>query len=69
MKYVYLADGAKLAAVKGGSGLIYCGSMVYSGSFSAASTFVDFESTGFSAGRLVKKDGSVSPEYPVTYIV
>ena len=65
VKYVYLADGTKLAAVKDGSGLVYCGSMVYSGSFSASSTSVEFESAEFSAGRLVKKSGSVSPEYHV----
>ena len=64
-EYLYLSDGTKLAALKYGSGLIYCGSMVYSGSFSASSTSVDFESTGFSAGRMVKKAGSVSPEYHV----
>ena len=31
-------------------------------SFSGTAPAVDFESTGFSAGRMVKKDGSVSPE-------
>ena len=65
VKYVYLSDGAKLAVVKDGSGLVYCGSMVYSGTFSAVSTSDEFESTEFSAGRLVKKSGSVSPEYHV----
>lgn len=65
VKYVYLSDGAKLAVVKDGSGLVYCGSMVYSGTFSAVSTSVEFESTEFSSGRLVKKSGSVSPEYHV----
>jgi RHS repeat-associated protein len=65
VKYVYLADGTKLAAVKDGSGLVYCGSMVYSGTFSESSTSVEVESTEFSAGRMVKKDGSVSPEYHV----
>jgi len=44
-------------------------SMVFPCSFSGTAPAVDFESTGFSAGRLVKKDGSVSPEYLVTYIV
>ena len=67
--YLYLSDGTKLAALKDGSGLIYCGSMVFSCSFSGTAPAVDFESTGFSAGRMVKKDGSVSPEYLVTYIV
>ena len=36
-----------------------------SGTFSASSTSVEFESTEFSAGRLVKKSGSVGPEYHV----
>ena len=36
-----------------------------SGTFSAGSTSGEFESTEFSAGRLVKKSGSVSPEYHV----
>jgi hypothetical protein len=36
-----------------------------SGSFSASSTSVEFESAEFSAGRVVKKSGSVSPEYHV----
>ena len=34
-------------------------------SFSGTAPAVDFESTGFSAGRMVKKDGAVSPEYHV----
>ena len=34
-------------------------------SYIVASTSVEFESTEFSAGRLVKKSGSVSPEYHV----
>ena len=54
--YLYLSDGTKLAALKDGSGLIYCGSMVFSCSFSGTAPAVDFESTGFSAGRIVKKD-------------
>ena len=63
--YLYLSDGTKLAALKDGSGLIYCGSMVFSCSFSGTAPAVDFESTGFSAGRMVKKDGAVQPEYHV----
>ena len=63
--YLYLSDGTKLAALKDGSGLIYCGSMVFSCSFSGTAPAVDFESTGFSAGRIVKKDGAVQPEYHV----
>ena len=35
---------------------------IFSCSFSVTAPAVDFESTGFSAGRMVKKDGSVSPE-------
>ena len=54
--YLYLSDGTKLAALKDGSGLIYCGSMVFSCSFSGTAPAVDFESTGFSAGRMVKND-------------
>ena len=64
-EYLYLSDGTKLAALKDGSGLIYCGSMVFSCSFSGTAPAVDFESTGFSAGRIVKKDGAVQPEYHV----
>ena len=64
-EYLYLSDGTKLAALKDGSGLIYCGSMVFSCSFSGTAPSVDFESTGFSAGRMVKKDGAVQPEYHV----
>ncbi len=63
--YLYLSDGTKLAALKDGSGLIYCGSMVFSSSFSGTAPAVDFESTGFSAGRIVKKNGAVQPEYHV----
>ena len=63
--YLYLSDGTKLAALKDGSGLIYCGSMVFSCSFSGTAPAVDFESTWFSAGRMVKKDGAVQPEYHV----
>ena len=51
--------------LKDGSGLIYCGSMVFSCSFSGTAPAVDFESTGFSAGRMVKIDGAVRPEYHV----
>ena len=39
--------------------------MVFSCSFSGTAPAVDFESTGFSAGRMVKKDGAVQPEYHV----
>ncbi len=39
--------------------------MVFSCSFSGTAPAVDFESTGFSAGRIVKKDGAVQPEYHV----
>ncbi len=63
--YLYFSDGTKLAAQKDGSGLIYCGSKVYSCSFSSSSATVDFESTGFSSGRLVKKGSAVQPEYHV----
>lgn len=38
---------------------------IFSFSFSVTAPAVDFESTGFSAGRMVKKDSSVSPEYHV----
>ena len=31
VRYLYLADGTKLAALRDGTGYIYCGSMVYSG--------------------------------------
>ena len=37
----------------------------FSCSFSGTAPAVDFESTGFSAGRMVKKDGAVQPEYHV----
>ena len=40
-------------------------SMVFSCSFSGTAPAVDFESTEFSAGRMVKKDGAVQPEYHV----
>ena len=38
---------------------------VFPCSFSGTAPVADFESTGFSAGRMVKKDGTVSPEYHV----
>lgn len=66
--YLYLSDGTKLAALKDGSGLIYCGSMVFSCSFSGTAPAVDFESTGFSAGRMVKKDGAVQPEKFIAFL-
>ena len=66
--YLYLSDGTKLAALKDGSGLIYCGSMVFSCSFSGTAPAVDFESTGFSAGRIVKKDGAVQLEKFIAFL-
>ena len=66
--YLYLSDGTKLAALKDGSGLIYCGSMVFSCSFSGTAPAVDFESTGFSAGRMVKKDGAVRLENFIAFL-
>ena len=39
-----------------------------SGTFSASSTSVEFESAEFSAGRMVKKDGAVQPEKFIAFL-
>ena len=63
--YLYLADGTKLAAMRNGTGYIYCGSMVYRGIFTGASSLAAFEGTGFSAGRIVKNGSAIVPTYHV----
>ena len=63
--YFYLSDGTKIAVLDNGSGYLYMGSIVCCCAFSSGASSVDFESTGFSAGRMVKKNGSVGPEYHV----
>jgi hypothetical protein len=63
--YLYLSDGTKLAALRDGTGYIYCGSMVYEGTFTGSSSLAAFESTGFSAGRIVKNGSAIVPTYHV----
>ena len=45
--------------------LLFLDKCVFFSSFSGTAPAVDFESTGFSAGRMVKKGGAVSPVYHV----
>ena len=41
---------------------------IFSCSFSGTAPAVDFESTGFSAGRMVKKNGAVQPEKFIAFL-
>lgn len=41
---------------------------IFSCSFSGMAPAVDFESTGFSAGRMVKKDGAVRLEKFIAFL-
>ena len=63
--YLYLSDGTKLAALRDGTGYIYCGSMVYEGTFTGSSSLAALESTGLSAGRIVKNGSAIVPTYHV----
>ena len=65
VEYLYLADGSKLAAISGNSGLAYCGSMVCSISKVYGKGKLEFESTGFSAGRIVENSGQAVPNYMI----